>query len=60
MINLVHNSIKFSQANDTVFVVIDQFVVSDPQNFIGVNIRVRDQGMGISEEDKKNLFQMYF
>lgn len=38
---------------------IEQFTVSDPVN-LGVNIKVTDQGIGITEEDRKNLFKVFF
>jgi signal transduction histidine kinase len=39
---------------------MDQFVVADAQNYMGINIRVTDEGIGISAEDRRQLFQMYF
>jgi signal transduction histidine kinase len=52
LINLIHNSIKFSKSEDKILVSMDQFVVDDPQNYMGINIRVTDQGIGISSEDR--------
>jgi signal transduction histidine kinase len=56
LINLIQNSIKFSKSQDVIKVKIDQFTVTEQQGSIGVNIRVKDQGIGISEEDRANLF----
>lgn len=34
--------------------------MKDPRKFVGVKIKVTDYGIGISEQDKKNLFTMFF
>lgn len=60
LINLIQNAIKFSKKKDVIDVSIDEFVVENPHEQVGVNIKVTDQGLGISEEDRKNLFQMFF
>lgn len=60
MINLIENSIKFSKSGDVVEVTIDQYVVADPANQMGVQVRVTDHGIGISAEDRANLFNIFF
>lgn len=60
MINLIHNSIKFSKHGDVVNVSISNFEVTDPQNYLGINIKVTDWGIGIAEEDRKNLFTVFY
>ena len=60
MINLIQNSIKFSRPGSTVNVTIDSFQVDDPTNHLGVNIRVTDTGIGISPDDRQNLFKIFF
>lgn len=42
LINLIQNAIKFSRSGDKVQVAVDEYVVDDYNNFIGVNIRVTD------------------
>jgi signal transduction histidine kinase len=42
LINLIQNAIKFSRSGDKVQVTVDEYVVDDYNNFIGVNIRVTD------------------
>lgn len=42
LINLIQNAIKFSRSGDKVKVSVDEFVVEDYKNYIGVNIRVTD------------------
>ena len=42
LINLIQNAIKFSRSGDKVKVSVDEFVVDDYKNYIGVNIRVTD------------------
>lgn len=41
---------------------VDRFSVNEDekQNKIGVNIRVSDQGPGIKEVDRPDLFKFYF
>ncbi len=53
MINLTANAIKFSPEESviTVLTSIDEK---------GLNISVSDQGIGISEEDQKHLFERFF
>lgn len=60
LINLIHNAIKFSSRGDRIWIEVEKFLTEDIQNKIGVNIRVTDQGIGISGEDRKNLFKMFF
>lgn len=53
MINLTANAIKFSPEESiiTVLTSIDEK---------GLNVSVSDQGIGISEEDQKHLFERFF
>lgn len=53
MFNLLSNAIKFSPENS----VIRVSVTSDEDHII---ISVTDYGIGISEEDQKNLFERFF
>lgn len=53
LINLISNSIKFSDEDK----VIDVSVVVDSARAI---IKVQDSGIGISDEDKKHLFERFF
>lgn len=60
MINLIQNAIKFSNRGQTIKISVDFYSAQDQLNFIGVNFRVSDKGIGISKEDRKNLFKMNF
>ncbi len=51
--NLIENAIKYSNSNDKVFVSLKQ--VDD-----NVQISVHDTGIGISEDDKNNIFKKFF
>ena len=51
--NLVSNAIKYSPENSTVHVN----TVTDAGN---LRLTVRDEGIGISEEDQKHLFERFF
>ena len=60
LINLIQNAIKFSRQNDVVSVTVDEFVVEDHNTNVGVNIKVTDEGLGVSEEDREHLFKVFF
>ena len=60
LINLIHNSIKFSKADSSIKVTIEGSQLNVPPGHISVNIKVTDNGIGISEEDRQNLFNEYF
>lgn len=51
--NLISNAIKFSKENGVIQVDID---ASEKE----ISINVKDSGIGISEEDKKHLFERFF
>lgn len=51
--NLISNAIKFSSKNS----IIDVF--TEVKNDT-ISIKVKDHGVGISDEDKENLFQRFF
>ena len=54
MINLISNAIKFSSDGATIW-------AESEVNDSGVlRIQVKDQGLGIPEEDKKHLFERFF
>jgi len=63
LINLIQNSIKFSQPNDLIKLQIVRSKLKVEENegqefeFL---IKITDQGIGISESDRKNLFKPYF
>lgn len=51
--NLLSNAVKYSPFNKEIFISLDNY----DDNFICFS--VKDQGPGISEEDKKKLFQKF-
>jgi len=53
LINLISNAIKFSDENKNV-------CVRTTVNAHGVELIVKDEGMGISDDDKSHLFQRFF
>ena len=57
---MTQNAIKFSQEGGRVKIAIEYLPVKDHWQNVGVKISVRDWGIGISPEDRKNLFKMYF
>lgn len=52
-INLLSNAIKFSPENSKIYL---QSEVTDTK----IEISVKDEGIGMSEEDKKHLFERFF
>ncbi len=58
MLNLISNAIKFSLENDVVSTTVCVKEISENQ--VQVEIKVRDYGIGMNEEDIKNLFRPYF
>ena len=53
MVNLISNAIKFSNENSVVEVQVE--AVNG-----WLNLVVKDQGIGISDEDKRHLFERFF
>lgn len=53
IINLVSNAIKFSPEKSTI-------VVQSSVDNKSIIIKVKDEGMGIPDEDKKHLFERFF
>ena len=53
MINLVSNAIKFSPENASIW-------VNSHHNGHSFDITIKDEGLGIPEEDKKHLFERFF
>lgn len=53
LINLLSNAIKFSDEGKKIWCTID----ADNEN---ISIQVRDEGIGMAEEDQKNLFERFF
>lgn len=53
LLNLLSNAIKYSEENKTVSLLVD---VENNQ----VTIRVKDEGIGIPEEEQKSLFSKFY
>ncbi|MHA7963194.1 sensor histidine kinase [Paenibacillus sp. CAU 1782] len=51
--NIIVNSIKFSEIDGTVSIVIEQDAYS-------VTVSIRDNGIGIAPEDQKHIFDRFF
>ncbi|MGG2936744.1 envelope stress sensor histidine kinase HitS [Bacillus pacificus] len=52
-INLIHNSIKFTPNGGTITIQLKEQVEL-------VEVRIRDTGIGISEEQKQHIFERFF
>jgi len=53
LINLISNAIKFSTENKNIYV---SCIVNESQSVL----EVKDEGMGISEDDQKHLFERFY
>ncbi len=53
LFNLISNAIKFSDERESIH-------VSSQQSNVSLKIVVKDNGMGISKEDQKHLFERFF
>lgn len=58
LINLLSNAIKFSVSDDKVTVKVDKKLKEDSS--VDVSVSVIDKGIGIKEDDLKNLFKAYY
>ncbi len=56
LINLIQNSIKFSKKGDSIDLKVNFFDVENSFSNIGVSFTVRDYGIGISDDDRTQLF----
>lgn len=56
LINLIQNSIKFSKKGDSIDLKVNFFNVENSFSNIGVSFTVRDYGIGISDDDRTQLF----
>ncbi|RWS42797.1 sensor histidine kinase [Bacillus mycoides] len=52
-INLIHNSIKFTPSGGTITIQLKE-------NETLVEVRIRDSGIGISEEQKQHIFERFY
>lgn len=52
-INLIHNSIKFTPSGGTITIQLKEYGTL-------VEVRIRDSGIGISEEQKQHIFERFY
>ncbi|HDR7261296.1 two-component sensor histidine kinase [Bacillus cereus] len=52
-INLIHNSIKFTPSGGTITIQLKEYEKV-------VEVRIRDSGIGISEEQKQHIFERFY
>ena len=52
-INLIHNSIKFTPSGGTITIQLKEHETV-------VEVRIRDSGIGISEEQKQHIFERFY
>ena len=57
--NLLSNAFKFTPDKGIIFVRISRARLQDPQKEF-VEIRIEDNGIGISDEDQEHIFDRYF
>ena len=59
LINLISNAIKFTPENGTIYVSLYEEPCPDKDSFVRVHLRVKDTGIGMSEEFKKQVFEAF-
>lgn len=60
-INLISNAIKFSKPLDKILIKIEKpELVDKATNLCKFVFKVTDQGLGMNDYDRKNLFKPYF
>ncbi|WP_141436409.1 envelope stress sensor histidine kinase HitS [Bacillus cereus] len=52
-INLIHNNIKFTPSGGTITIQLKEYETV-------VEVRIRDSGIGISEEQKQHIFERFY
>jgi len=57
LINLTNNAIKFTEPGGEVVIFVE--LIEKTQTTVKLHFKVRDNGIGISEEQKKRLFQSF-
>lgn len=57
---MIVNAVKFSDSGSKVKISLNYFEVSQSPGEVGVEIKVVDKGIGISEADQKLIFDAYF
>lgn len=60
LLNLISNALKFSKENQEITIFCNILEDKSKENICIVEIRVIDFGIGISEDDQKNLFTPFF
>lgn len=61
IINLLSNAIKFSKEKDSITVTVTTTPIKSKESKdVTVSISVTDSGIGISNQDLKNMFEPYF
>lgn len=59
LINLLSNAIKFTPENGTIHVSLYQEECPENDNFVRVHLRVKDTGIGMSDEFKAQVFEAF-
>lgn len=60
MLNLLSNAMKFSKDNQKITIVCMIAENKEKLDFTTIKIQVIDQGIGINDQDKNNLFKPFF
>jgi signal transduction histidine kinase len=55
--NLIRNAIKFSDAGSRVIFRVDEVTYKSE---LGLRMQIKDEGIGISEEEQKKIFQPFY
>lgn len=58
LINLISNAVKFTDDKGTIDVIIEKVSLKDEED-IAIKFRVKDTGIGISEDQKEKVFEAF-
>ena len=59
LINLISNAIKFTPENGTIYVSLYEEPCPDNDSFVRVHLIVKDNGIGMSDEFKRQVFEAF-
>jgi signal transduction histidine kinase/ActR/RegA family two-component response regulator/PAS domain-containing protein len=59
LLNILGNAVKFTHPDGNVFVSVDQYETNEKDGFSRYQFRIKDSGIGMSEEFQEHLFEPF-